>query len=47
VDVVRNTLKSVWEESPHVLEPINTFYGTDIEKRLNDDKVWEPLAYEG
>jgi len=43
--IVRNALKKVYNESPEVLQPIQDFYGTDIEKRLQDDRLWDSLTY--
>jgi len=41
---VRSALKSVWLRSPEILNPVQEFYGTDIEKVLADDSVWAALA---
>lgn len=45
VEIVRDALKTVWKNSPEILEPIQKFYGVDIEKRLTDDSIWKNLAY--
>jgi 4-hydroxy-tetrahydrodipicolinate synthase len=45
-EIIRKTLSSVFEESPEILEPIASFYGTDIEAQLNDDAVWQRLTYQ-
>ena len=42
--IVRDALKTVWKMSPEVLKPIEDFYGISVEKRLNDDSVWESLC---
>jgi 4-hydroxy-tetrahydrodipicolinate synthase len=44
VDVVRNAARQVWERNPEVLEPINSFYGVDVAKRLADDSIWNSLS---
>jgi hypothetical protein len=44
-DVVRNALKSVFQNSPEILTPIENFYGSNLEERLNDDSVWKKLVY--
>lgn len=43
VDVVRAVARKVWENNPEVLSPIADFFGIDIQKRLDDDSVWEPF----
>jgi len=43
VSIVRDALKTVWKKNPEVLKPLADFYGIDIEKRLNDDSLWEKL----
>ncbi|MBD3387832.1 MAG: 4-hydroxy-tetrahydrodipicolinate synthase [Candidatus Altiarchaeales archaeon] len=45
VESVREALKSVWEGSPEVLEPIQGFYDVDIPSRLDDDNIWSKLSY--
>ena len=44
-DVVRDALKSVYQNSSEILTPLEEFYGINIEARLNDDGVWEKLVY--
>jgi 4-hydroxy-tetrahydrodipicolinate synthase len=44
-DVIRGTLNKVHRESPEILSPIGDFYGVDIEKRLQDDTLWQSLLY--
>jgi 4-hydroxy-tetrahydrodipicolinate synthase len=44
-DVVRDALKSVYQNSPEILTPLEEFYGINIEERLNDDSAWEKLVY--
>ncbi|MBQ0106207.1 MAG: 4-hydroxy-tetrahydrodipicolinate synthase [Armatimonadetes bacterium] len=43
LDVLRETLKCVIENSPELLLPINDFYGVDVEMRINDDNIWSSL----
>ncbi len=45
VSVIRNTLNEVYGKSPEILSPIGDFYGVDIEKRLQDDTLWQSLVY--
>lgn len=45
VDIVRDALRKVWRKDPTLLEPIEGYYDVDIEKRLDDDKVWSGLGY--
>jgi 4-hydroxy-tetrahydrodipicolinate synthase len=42
---VRKALCDVWENSPEVLRPIESFFSVDIGKRLKDDRIWVELAY--
>jgi 4-hydroxy-tetrahydrodipicolinate synthase len=41
VAVVRNAVKTVWDNNPEILQPIVDFYGIDIAARIADDKCWE------
>jgi len=45
VEIVRNALREVWQKNPWILEPIQEFYGVDIAARLDDNKIWQELAY--
>lgn len=45
IDIVRKALKDVWTRNPEILLPIAEFYGTDIEMRLSDEKLWNALRY--
>ena len=45
IDVVRDALKQVFENSPEILKPIEDFYNVDLEKNIYDDRTWEPLMY--
>lgn len=44
VDVVRSAARKVWQNNPELLQPINDFYGVDVEARLADDSIWQALA---
>ncbi|MCX7803751.1 MAG: 4-hydroxy-tetrahydrodipicolinate synthase [Planctomycetota bacterium] len=44
VETVRTALRTVWERSPEILEPLAKFYRVDIQARLADDRGWESLA---
>lgn len=44
IDTVRGAVREVWQNSPWVLEPIESFYRVKIDKRLADDSCWLPLA---
>ena len=37
---VRNMLRTIWQNSPNILEPIEKFYGVSIEDRLANDSYW-------
>lgn len=43
LDIIRCALKETYENSPELLIPINDFYGVDVEKRINDDNIWNEL----
>jgi 4-hydroxy-tetrahydrodipicolinate synthase len=45
IEIVRSTLTQVLENSPEILEPIEDFYRVDLEKKIYDDKNWNPLLY--
>jgi len=44
VQVIRDSLKKVFIESPEILLPIEGFYGVNIKKRLGEEAVWENLT---
>jgi hypothetical protein len=44
LDVVRGTVRTVWERNPEVLEPLANFYGIDLGARIADDSIWQSLA---
>ena len=43
LDIVRNVLKEVYDNSPEILTPINDFYGVDVKMRIDDDNIWNNL----
>lgn len=43
LDIIRCALKETYDNSPELLTPINDFYGVDVEKRINDDNIWNGL----
>jgi 4-hydroxy-tetrahydrodipicolinate synthase len=45
IEVVRGALKQVFETSPEILEPIEDFYGVDLEQKIFDDSNWSSLIY--
>jgi 4-hydroxy-tetrahydrodipicolinate synthase len=49
IEIIRETLKKVWQdnESRWVLAPIEGFYNVKIAERLDNDKVWAELTYQG
>lgn len=45
LDVVLETVRTVWRETPEILEPVARFFGVDIESRLNTPANWVHLSY--
>ena len=45
VQVVRAAARTVWDNSPDVLRPIEDAFDVSIAKRLDDAAVWAALAY--
>jgi 4-hydroxy-tetrahydrodipicolinate synthase len=43
--LIRDRLKSVYNETPEILSPIGDFYNVDIERNLKDDGLWQSLVY--
>jgi 4-hydroxy-tetrahydrodipicolinate synthase len=41
IEVVRNSLKEVYEKNRNVLMPIQEFYKIDIEERLSNERYWK------
>jgi len=46
IQVVLEACRTVWRNDPEILEPINKFFGVDIEARLYDESILSNLAYE-
>jgi 4-hydroxy-tetrahydrodipicolinate synthase len=44
VAVVRDAVRTVWQNSAWVLEPIGEAYGVDLAARIEDDANWSRLA---
>jgi len=44
VQIVRDAVTKVWQDSPEILKPLESFYDIDIESRIYDEKVWNELA---
>ena len=45
IDVVLGVARSVWQNSPHILQPVADFFNIDIEARLQDPRHIEGLIY--
>jgi 4-hydroxy-tetrahydrodipicolinate synthase len=41
VEMVRNSLKAVYENDKEILRPIQDFYKINIEEKLSNDKYWK------
>jgi 4-hydroxy-tetrahydrodipicolinate synthase len=41
IDVIRNTLKEVYERDKEVFRPIEEFYRVDIEERISNGRHWK------
>jgi len=46
LEAVRHAVRTTWEGSPWILEPLAEAYGIDVEQRLGDDACWAGLTYE-
>ena len=46
IQVVLDAARKVYENSPEILEPIESFFGVNMEERLKDDKFCSGLYYE-
>jgi 4-hydroxy-tetrahydrodipicolinate synthase len=46
IQVVLDAAREVYENSPEILEPIGSFFGVNVEERLNNDKFLSGLYYE-
>ncbi len=47
VEIVHSALRKVYKESPEIFTPIEEFYGVDLESRLENESIWEQLAFRG
>jgi len=46
IDLVLAAARKVWNESPHILRPLEPAFGVDVEERLNDPASLEGLYYQ-
>ncbi|MEM2970148.1 MAG: 4-hydroxy-tetrahydrodipicolinate synthase [Candidatus Bathyarchaeia archaeon] len=46
LQTVLNVARSVFEKTPEVLEPVETFFDVDLSKRLYKERYWRGLAYD-
>ncbi|MEM2780430.1 MAG: 4-hydroxy-tetrahydrodipicolinate synthase [Candidatus Bathyarchaeia archaeon] len=46
LDVVLKAAREVYEKSPEILAPIESFFDVDLSERLYDEKYWKGLAYD-
>jgi len=46
LDVVLKAAREVYEKSPEILTPIESFFDVDLSERLYDEKYWRGLAYD-
>ncbi len=44
VSQVREAVKIVWQKNPWVLEPMQHYYGVNIEERICEDRCWEEVT---
>jgi 4-hydroxy-tetrahydrodipicolinate synthase len=45
IAAVRSTARATWQANPELLSPIQDAFGVDIQQRLDDDALWNSLAY--
>lgn len=45
LEVVVSAVKTVYENNPEILKPVEDFFGIDLEKRLYEEKYWNGLTY--
>ncbi len=45
VEIVRGAVRTVWENNPELLKPIEKAYNVRVEERIRNDKYWEELVY--
>ena len=46
LQAVLGVAKSVYEKTPEVLEPVESFFDVDLSKRLYKEKFWKGLTYD-
>ncbi len=46
LQAVLNVARSVFEKTPEVLEPVESFFDIDLSKRLYKERYWKGLAYD-
>jgi 4-hydroxy-tetrahydrodipicolinate synthase len=46
LDVVLKAARDVYEKSPEILVPVESFFGVDLSERLYNEKYWKGLAYD-
>jgi 4-hydroxy-tetrahydrodipicolinate synthase len=46
VQAVLNVARSVYEKTPEVLEPVESFFDVDLSKKLYREKYWKGLSYD-
>jgi 4-hydroxy-tetrahydrodipicolinate synthase len=46
VQAVLNVARSVYEKTPEVLEPVESFFDVDLSKRLYKERYWKGLSYD-
>lgn len=45
VQVVRSVARTLWEQNPELLRPVEEHFNVDVGKRLADGALWKSLAY--
>jgi len=46
LQVVLETVRTVYEKTPEILEPVEKFFDIDLSKRLYDENSWRGLTYD-
>jgi len=46
LDTVLNVARTVYQNTPEILKPVEDFFDVDLSKRLYDEKNWRGLAYD-
>lgn len=44
IKVVRDAARTVWQNNPEILQPIESHYSASIQQRLDDDAIWDALT---